>query len=161
MVFQRFNLFSNMTVRQNVMEGPLSALKLGRSEATERAETHLRRMGLGDKLDAYPRQLSGGQQQRVGIARALACDPQLLLFDEPTSALDPELVGEVLDVMKELATEGITMMVVTHEIGFAREVADRVAVMDKGEIVEIGDAKQVLTTPRHARTQAFLERVLE
>jgi polar amino acid transport system ATP-binding protein len=161
MVFQRFNLFSNMTALANVMEGSVSVCGTGRAEAEGKAEQLLRRMGLGDKLRSYPRQLSGGQQQRVAIARALACDPELMLFDEPTSALDPELVGEVLDVMQELAATGMTMIVVTHEIGFAREVADRVAVMDRGRIIELGAARHVLSTPEHARTRSFLERVLQ
>jgi polar amino acid transport system ATP-binding protein len=160
MVFQRFNLFSNMTVLENVMEGQVSVLGRSKAQARERAGQLLERIGLSDKLAAYPPQLSGGQQQRVAIARALACEPELMLFDEPTSALDPELVGEVLDVMQELAATGMTMIVVTHEIGFAREVANRVAVMDDGRIIETGAARQVLSTPEHARTRAFLERVL-
>jgi polar amino acid transport system ATP-binding protein len=160
MVFQRFNLFSNMTALENVVEGQVSVLGRAKPQALARAEQLLERIGLGDKLASYPRQLSGGQQQRVAIARALACDPELMLFDEPTSALDPELVGEVLDVMQELAATGMTMIVVTHEIGFAREVADRVAVMDGGRIIEMGAARTVLSTPEHARTRAFLERVL-
>ena len=160
MVFQRFNLFANMTALQNVMEGQISARGRRADHAAERAGELLGRVGLGDRLGAYPSELSGGQQQRVAIARALACEPQLMLFDEPTSALDPELVGEVLQVMKELALGGMTMMVVTHEVGFAREVADRVAVMDKGRIVEVGLASQVLFSPQNVRTKAFLDRVL-
>jgi polar amino acid transport system ATP-binding protein len=160
MVFQHFNLFSNMTALQNVMEGPLSVLRLPRVEASRRAAVLLQRVGLSDRVAAYPRHLSGGQQQRVAIARALAADPAVMLFDEPTSALDPELVGEVLDVMKHLASEGMTMIVVTHEIGFAREVADRVAMMFDGEILEVGPAGSVLASPQHSRTRSFLERVL-
>jgi polar amino acid transport system ATP-binding protein len=160
MVFHRFNLFLNMTVIENVIEGQVSVLGRPKGHARDRAEQPLDRIGLRDKLASYPPQLSGDQQQRVAIARALACDPELMLFDEPTSALDPELVGEVLDVMQELAATGMTMIVVTHEIGFAHEVADRVAVMDDGRIIEIGAARSVLSTPEHARTRAFLERVL-
>jgi polar amino acid transport system ATP-binding protein len=160
MVFQRFNLFSNMTVLENVMEGPVSVLGRDKRAAADRARELLGRIGLAEKVAAYPQQLSGGQQQRVAIARALACEPKLMLFDEPTSALDPELVGEVLDVMQELAASGMTMMVVTHEIGFAREVADRVAVMDAGRIIELGAARAVLSKPEHERTKSFLERVL-
>jgi polar amino acid transport system ATP-binding protein len=160
MVFQRFNLFPHKTALENIMEGPVQVQ--GRKPADARAEAMelLRRVGLATKADAYPAQLSGGQQQRVAIARALAMKPMLMLFDEPTSALDPELVGEVLSVMKELARSGMTMMVVTHELGFAREVADRVAYMDHGAIVESGPAADVLGAPREARTQAFLSAVL-
>jgi polar amino acid transport system ATP-binding protein len=160
MVFQHYHLFSNMTALGNVMEGPVSALRLPKQAAQERATRMLTRVRLADKLTAYPRQLSGGQQQRVAIARALACDPALMLFDEPTSALDPELVGEVLEVMKELTADGMTMIIVTHEIGFARQAADRVAVMDQGQIIETGPACSVLTDPGNPRTRSFLERTL-
>jgi polar amino acid transport system ATP-binding protein len=160
MVFQRFNLFPHMTALQNVMEAPQRVLKQGKAEARAEAERLLQRVGLGDKLDNYPSQLSGGQQQRVAIARALAMKPKLMLFDEPTSALDPELVGEVLDVMKELAREGMTMVVVTHEMGFAREVGDTVVFMDGGVVVESGRPDEVLGNPQHERTKAFLSKVL-
>jgi polar amino acid transport system ATP-binding protein len=160
MVFQRFNLFPHRTALENVIEGPVQVKGESAKSARERGTRLLERVGLSDKLDAYPRQLSGGQQQRVAIARALAMEPQLMLFDEPTSALDPELVGEVLTVMKDLAATGLTMIVVTHEIGFAREVADRVAFMDGGRIVEIGTPAEILDAPRHERTKAFLSRVL-
>ncbi|WP_315738728.1 amino acid ABC transporter ATP-binding protein [Bradyrhizobium sp. SZCCHNR1093] len=156
MVFQRFNLFPHMTALENVIEGPVQVQKRGSAEAKDEAMALLRRVGLADKAGSYPSQLSGGQQQRVAIARALAMKPRLVLFDEPTSALDPELVGEVLSVMKELATSGMTMLVVTHELGFAREVADRVVYMDQGVIVESGPAREVLRAPREARTKAFL-----
>ncbi|WP_315755500.1 MULTISPECIES: amino acid ABC transporter ATP-binding protein [unclassified Bradyrhizobium] len=156
MVFQRFNLFPHMTALENVIEGPVQVQKRGPAEAKDEAMALLRRVGLADKAGSYPSQLSGGQQQRVAIARALAMKPRLVLFDEPTSALDPELVGEVLSVMKELATSGMTMLVVTHELGFAREVADRVVYMDQGVIVESGPAREVLRAPREARTKAFL-----
>ncbi|MBD3005263.1 amino acid ABC transporter ATP-binding protein [Streptomyces sp. 5-10] len=159
-VFQNFNLFPHLTVLENVVEAPVSALRRPRKEAVRAAETLLDRVGLADKAAAYPRQLSGGQQQRVAIARALALEPELLLFDEPTSALDPELVGEVLDVIKDLAHQGTTMIVVTHEIGFAREVADTVVFMDGGRIVERGTPAEVLDAPRHERTKAFLSKVL-
>ncbi|MFG6195483.1 amino acid ABC transporter ATP-binding protein [Nonomuraea sp. JJY05] len=159
-VFQSFNLFPHLTVRQNLMEAPLSAQRRPRAEVAPLAERLLVRVGLGDKADAYPRTLSGGQQQRVAIARALALEPKLLLFDEPTSALDPELVGEVLDVIKDLARGGTTMIVVTHEIGFAREVADTVAFMDAGRIVELGPPAQLLDAPAHDRTRTFLSKVL-
>ncbi|MFI9829894.1 amino acid ABC transporter ATP-binding protein [Streptomyces sp. NPDC051913] len=159
-VFQNFNLFPHLTVLDNVIEAPVSALKRPRKEAVESARKLLDRVGLAEKADAYPRQLSGGQQQRVAIARALALAPKLLLFDEPTSALDPELVGEVLDVIKDLAHQGTTMIVVTHEIGFAREVADTVVFMDDGRIVEQGPPGEVLDHPRHDRTRAFLSKVL-
>ena len=160
MVFQRFNLFPHMTAVQNVTEGPVQVQ--GRKPAQARAEAMelLRRVGLADKAGSYPSQLSGGQQQRVAIARALAMRPMLMLFDEPTSALDPELVGEVLAVMRELARTGMTMIVVTHELGFAREVADTVAYMDGGAIVEAGSPAQVLGEPREARTKAFLSAVI-
>ena len=160
MVFQRFNLFAHMTALQNVMAGPLLVKKLPRAEAVARATQLLARVGLADKLGANPAQLSGGQQQRVAIARALAMSPKLMLFDEPTSALDPELVGEVLDVMRRLAAEGMTMVVVTHEVGFAREVADSVVFIDDGTVVEHGPPAQVLSNPRHERTRAFLSKVL-
>ncbi|WP_275559241.1 amino acid ABC transporter ATP-binding protein [Streptomyces sp. 5-6(2022)] len=159
-VFQNFNLFPHLTVLENIVEAPVSALRRPRKEAVRAAETLLDRVGLADKAAAYPRQLSGGQQQRVAIARALALEPELLLFDEPTSALDPELVGEVLDVIKDLAHQGTTMIVVTHEIGFAREVADTVVFMDGGRIVERGTPAEVLDAPRHERTKAFLSKVL-
>ncbi|GGQ64700.1 amino acid ABC transporter ATP-binding protein [Streptomyces flaveolus] len=159
-VFQNFHLFPHLTVLENITEAPVSALKRPRREAAEAARRLLDRVGLADKADAYPRHLSGGQQQRVAIARALALEPKLLLFDEPTSALDPELVGEVLDVIKGLARQGTTMIVVTHEIGFAREVADTVVFMDDGRIVEQGPPGDVLDHPRHARTRAFLSKVL-
>ncbi len=161
MVFQSFNLFGHMTALQNIMEAPVGVLKRPRSQAKERALELLERVGLADKAKAYPSELSGGQRQRVAIARALAMDPKLLLFDEPTSALDPELVGDVLNVMRELAEEGMTMIVVTHEVGFAREVCDRAAFMHTGKVVEIGTAKEVLTTPSEELTKAFLSRVLK
>ncbi|MFB7182887.1 amino acid ABC transporter ATP-binding protein [Streptomyces sp. NPDC056257] len=159
-VFQNFNLFPHLTVLDNLVEAPLSALRRPRQEAEATARRLLDRVGLSDKADAYPLQLSGGQQQRVAIARALALEPKVLLFDEPTSALDPELVGEVLDVIKDLARAGTTMIVVTHEIGFAREVADTVVFMDAGVVVEQGPPAAVLDDPRHARTRAFLSKVL-
>ncbi|MGW7819271.1 amino acid ABC transporter ATP-binding protein [Streptomyces puniciscabiei] len=159
-VFQNFNLFPHLTVLDNVVEAPVSALKRPRKEAVESARRLLGRVGLEDKAGAYPRQLSGGQQQRVAIARALALEPRLLLFDEPTSALDPELVGEVLDVIRDLAARGTTMIVVTHEIAFAREVADTVVFMADGRIVEQGPPDEVLDRPRHERTRAFLAKVL-
>ncbi|MFG2873150.1 amino acid ABC transporter ATP-binding protein [Streptomyces sp. NPDC048338] len=159
-VFQNFHLFPHLTVLENIVEAPVSALKRPRKDAVAAAEKLLARVGLADKATTYPRQLSGGQQQRVAIARALALEPTLLLFDEPTSALDPELVGEVLDVIKDLAASGTTMIVVTHEIGFAREVADTVVFMDEGRIVEQGPPAEVLDSPRHARTRAFLSKVL-
>ncbi|WUD11614.1 amino acid ABC transporter ATP-binding protein [Streptomyces murinus] len=159
-VFQNFNLFPHLTVLDNVIEAPVSALKRPRKEAEEDARRLLARVGLADKSAAYPRQLSGGQQQRVAIARALALKPRLLLFDEPTSALDPELVGEVLDVIRDLAARGTTMIVVTHEIAFAREVADTVVFMADGRIVEQGPPAAVLDAPREERTRAFLAKVL-
>ncbi|MDR5826056.1 amino acid ABC transporter ATP-binding protein [Caballeronia sp. LZ043] len=160
MVFQRFNLFPHMTALENVIEGPVHVLKRPRAEAVKEARALLERVGLGHKCDAFPVELSGGQQQRVAIARALAMHPQLLLFDEPTSALDPELVGEVLAVMRGLAESGMTMIVVTHELGFAREVANRVVFMDQGQIVEAGPTAQVLSEPRQARTRDFISAVL-
>ncbi|MYU02352.1 ATP-binding cassette domain-containing protein [Streptomyces sp. SID8366] len=159
-VFQNFNLFPHLTVLDNVIEAPVSALKQSRAEAVREAHRLLSRVGLADKSAAYPRQLSGGQQQRVAIARALALKPRLLLFDEPTSALDPELVGEVLDVIRDLADRGTTMIVVTHEIAFAREVADTVVFMADGRIVEQGPPEAVLDAPREERTRAFLAKVL-
>ncbi|MFJ1997392.1 amino acid ABC transporter ATP-binding protein [Streptomyces asiaticus] len=159
-VFQNFNLFPHLTVLENIVEAPISALRRPRKETVRAAEALLDRVGLADKAAAYPRQLSGGQQQRVAIARALALEPELLLFDEPTSALDPELVGEVLDVIKDLAHQGTTMIVVTHEIGFAREVADTVVFMDGGRIVEQGTPAEVLDAPSHERTKSFLSKVL-
>lgn len=160
MVFQQFNLFSHMTVMRNLTEAPMRVRKLSKGQAAKRADRLLDRVGLRDKATAYPAQLSGGQQQRVAIARALAMEPSLMLFDEPTSALDPELVGDVLDVMKGLAADGMTMIVVTHEVGFAREVGDRVIVMDEGVIIEEGSPRQVLSTPRNPKTREFLARVL-
>jgi polar amino acid transport system ATP-binding protein len=160
MVFQRFNLFPHMTALGNIMEAPVRVRGTPRAEATKRARVLLERVGLEEKADAYPSQLSGGQQQRVAIARALAMEPKLMLFDEPTSALDPELVGDVLDVMRALSAEGMTMMVVTHEMGFAREVADQVVFMDGGVIVERGQPADVIGAPREERTKAFLSKVL-
>ncbi|MFD9336250.1 amino acid ABC transporter ATP-binding protein [Streptomyces sp. NPDC060028] len=159
-VFQNFNLFPHLTVLDNLVEAPVSALRRPRQEAEATARRLLDRVGLSDRADAFPLQLSGGQQQRVAIARALALEPKVLLFDEPTSALDPELVGEVLDVIKDLARAGTTMIVVTHEIGFAREVADTVVFMDAGAVVEQGPPGAVLDDPQHARTRAFLSKVL-
>ena len=160
MVFQRFNLFPHKTALENVMLAPTLLKKGGRAALKQRAMELLDRVGLADRHDYYPAHLSGGQQQRVAIARALAMDPKLMLFDEPTSALDPELVGEVLDVMKELAVSGMTMIVVTHEMGFAREVADTLVFMDGGVVVESGDPAEVLANPQQARTRAFLSKVL-
>jgi polar amino acid transport system ATP-binding protein len=160
MVFQHFNLFPHKTVLENVIEAPVHVRKQPRAAAVETAVGLLRRVGLEEKRNSYPRALSGGQQQRVAIARALAMDPKLILFDEPTSALDPELVSEVLEVIRGLAASGMTMMVVTHEIGFAREVADRIAFMDAGSVLEIGRPDDVLDRPKHERTQMFLSRVL-
>jgi polar amino acid transport system ATP-binding protein len=160
MVFQHFNLFPNMTALENLTCAPIRVKKASRAHAEERARELLERVGLLDKLEAYPAQLSGGQQQRVAIARALAMEPKLMLFDEPTSALDPELVGDVLAAMKQLAGEGMTMIVVTHEMGFAREVADTVVFMDGGVVVESGPPAEVLEHPRHERTQTFLSKVL-
>ncbi|AVQ85337.1 MULTISPECIES: amino acid ABC transporter ATP-binding protein [unclassified Variovorax] len=160
MVFQRFNLFPHRTVLENVMEGPVHVLRQNAAQARDEALALLAKVGLAEKAQAYPAQLSGGQQQRVAIARALAMKPEAMLFDEPTSALDPELVGDVLGVMRALADEGMTMIVVTHEMGFAREVADRVCFLHSGSIVEEGPSAQVLGAPRQARTQDFLRRVL-
>jgi polar amino acid transport system ATP-binding protein len=160
MVFQQFNLFPHMTALENVTLAPIHVAQVPREEARERARELLNRVGLGDKLGTYPVALSGGQQQRVAIARALAMQPKLMLFDEPTSALDPELVGDVLDTMRQLASDGMTMIVVTHEIGFAREVADQVVFMDAGVVVEAGKPTDVLENPRHERTQTFLRQVL-
>jgi ABC-type polar amino acid transport system ATPase subunit len=160
MVFQSFNLFPHKTVLENVIEGPVYVRGIGRSDAERSARTLLDRVGLASKIDEYPSKLSGGQQQRAGIARALAMNPEVMLFDEPTSALDPELVGEVLDVMKSLAADGMTMIVVTHEMGFARDVADRVVVMDDGAIVEIGSPLEIFSNPTQPRTAEFLRRVL-
>jgi ABC-type polar amino acid transport system ATPase subunit len=160
MVFQSFNVFPHLKVVENVMLAPTKVLKLSRGEARKRADALLAKVGLSDKADAYPRQLSGGQQQRVAIARALAMEPKVMLFDEPTSALDPETIGEVLSVMKRLAEEGMTMVVVTHEMGFAREVSDRVLFMADGVIVEEGPPKQIFDDPKHERTRAFLSKIL-
>ena len=160
MVFQRFNLWPHLTALQNVAEGPMRVLRRPKAEARDAARALLAQVGLADKAAAYPSQLSGGQQQRVAIARALAMDPEVMLFDEPTSALDPELVGEVLAAMRGLTGTGMTMLVVTHEIGFAREAADRVVFMDAGAVAEAGPAAQVLSAPGHARTRDFLSAVL-
>ena len=160
MVFQHFNLFPHMTVLKNLTLGPTQLLKKSQSEADKKAMQLLERVGLADRADAYPSQLSGGQKQRIAIVRALCMEPDVMLFDEPTSALDPEMVGEVLDVMKELAQEGMTMVVVTHEMGFAREVADRVLFMDGGVIVEEGTPEQIFEHPKSERLQSFLSKVL-
>ncbi len=160
MVFQQFNLFQNMTVIKNIMMAPVSLKKMTKEQAHQKAMELLQRVGLADKADAYPGELSGGQQQRVAIARALAMSPDIMLFDEPTSALDPEMVGEVLDVMKELAAEGMTMIVVTHEMGFAREVSDRVLFMADGVICEEGTPEEVFGNPQNERTRDFLRKVL-
>ncbi|MHA6797194.1 amino acid ABC transporter ATP-binding protein [Pseudonocardia bannensis] len=160
MVFQRFNLFPHRTALENVIEAPVTVRRVPKAQARRRAVELLDRVGLADRRDAYPAQLSGGQQQRVAIARALAMHPRLMLFDEPTSALDPELVGEVLDVMRGLAADGMTMVVVTHEMGFAREVGDALVFMDEGRIVEAGAPRTVLADPQHERTRAFLSKVL-
>jgi polar amino acid transport system ATP-binding protein len=159
-VFQNFNLFPHLTALENVVEAPVALKRATKAEAREQAKALLARVGLADKEQHYPRQLSGGQQQRVAIARALALNPKVLLFDEPTSALDPELVGEVLDVIRELSKSGTTLIIVTHEIGFAREVADRVVFLEQGEILEEGTPSQVLLKPRHPRTRDFLRKVL-
>ena len=160
MVFQHFNLFPHRTALDNVIEAPTQVKKVPRDKAVARAKDLLAQVGLSDKADAYPAQLSGGQQQRVAIARALAMDPKLMLFDEPTSALDPELVGDVLAVMRDLAKDGMTMIVVTHEMGFAREVADQVVFMDEGRVIEQGDPQEMLSNPKHERTRAFLSKIL-
>ncbi|HET7490084.1 MAG TPA: amino acid ABC transporter ATP-binding protein [Acidimicrobiales bacterium] len=160
MVFQRFNLFPHMTAIENVIEAPVQVKGMNRGEAVDIGRRLLEKVGLGEKVGAYPSQLSGGQQQRVAIARALAMDPKLMLFDEPTSALDPELVGDVLDVMKDLARAGMTMVVVTHEMGFAREVGDELVFMDGGVVVEHGPPREVLADPQHQRTRSFLSKVL-
>ena len=160
MVFQRFNLFPHMTVLDNIMLAPIKVRHITKAEAEDTARKLLARVGLADKADAYPSQLSGGQQQRVAIARALAMKPKVMLFDEPTSALDPEMVGEVLDVMRKLAEEGMTMVIVTHEMGFAREVGDRLLFVDDGRIIEQGDPKEVFEYPQEERTRLFLSKVL-
>ena len=160
MVFQRFNLFPHLSVLENVTIGPVKVKGVSQKDAAERAAALLARVGLQDKMTSYPSQLSGGQQQRVAIARALAMDPKLMLFDEPTSALDPELVGEVLDVMRALADDGMTMVVVTHEMGFAREVGDTVVFMDGGQVLEAGDPRKVLVEPENERLRSFLSKVL-
>jgi len=160
MVFQRFNLFGHMTALENVVEAPIRVKGVPKDRAVAAGKDLLTRVGLSDKYDSYPAQLSGGQQQRVAIARALAMNPKLMLFDEPTSALDPELVGEVLDAMRALANDGMTMVVVTHEIGFAREVGDTAVFMDGGVVVEAGPPREILANPRHERTRAFLSKVL-
>jgi polar amino acid transport system ATP-binding protein len=160
MVFQRFNLFPHMTALENIVEGPHRVKGIPRAQAAEMGQQLLARVGLAGRERTYPRQLSGGQQQRVAIARAMAMEPKLMLFDEPTSALDPELVGEVLDVMRDLAKSGMTMVVVTHEMGFAREVGDALVFMDDGIVVESGAPREVLANPQHQRTQAFLSKVL-
>ena len=160
MVFQRFNLFPHKTALENVMLAPVNVRKLPAGEAREKSKLILERVGLGDKLDTYPSKLSGGQQQRVAIARALAMEPKIMLFDEPTSSLDPELVGEVLGVMRQLAKDGMTMLVVTHEMGFAREAADRVAFMCDGVILEMGNPEEIFSNPRNDRTRQFLQSIL-
>jgi len=160
MVFQHFNLFPNMTIRKNITLAPVRTGLMTQEQANDTATQLLRRVGLSEKADAYPGQLSGGQKQRIAIIRALAMNPKLMLFDEPTSALDPEMVGEVLEVMKELAAEGMTMVVVTHEMGFAREVGSRVLFMDEGQIVEQGTPDAIFTSPQHPRLQDFLSKVL-
>lgn len=157
-VFQNYNLFANMTALENVMEGLVTARKVPKAEANDRAIKALEKVGLKDRADFYPSSLSGGQQQRVGIARALAVNPEVILFDEPTSALDPELTGEVLSVIKQLASEGTTMVIVTHEMSFARDTADKVIFMDKGQIIEEGKSSKIFTSPKEARTRQFLQR---
>jgi polar amino acid transport system ATP-binding protein len=160
MVFQRFNLFNHMTALGNIVEAPVHVLGVPKEEAAATARALLKRVGLADKADAYPSQLSGGQQQRVAIARALAMKPALMLFDEPTSALDPEMIGEVLEVMRELALEGMTMIVVSHEMGFAREVADRIVMMDEGRVIEEGPPEAIFAAAEHPRTRLFLSKIL-
>jgi polar amino acid transport system ATP-binding protein len=160
MVFQHFNLFPHRTALENIIEAPVHVKKIKKTLAHQRARDLLEKVDLSEKADAYPAQLSGGQQQRVAIARALAMDPKIMLFDEPTSALDPELVGDVLDVMRDLARAGMTMLVVTHEMGFAREVADQLVFMDDGVVVESGNPREVLSNPKHERTQEFLSKLL-
>lgn len=160
MVFQQFNLFPNMTIKENIMLAPVKLNKMTREEAEKKAMELLKRIGLSDKADAYPSQLSGGQKQRIAIARALCMEPDVMLFDEPTSALDPEMVGEVLNVMKDLAKQGMTMVVVTHEMGFAREVASRVIFMDEGRIIEQGTPSQIFDNPQSERTKTFLSKVI-
>ena len=160
MVFQHFNLFPHMTILKNLTIAPMKLLKMSKEEAENQAKKMLERVGLADRAQAYPSQLSGGQKQRIAIVRALCMKPEVMLFDEPTSALDPEMVGEVLDLMKELAKEGMTMVVVTHEMGFAREVADRVIFMDEGKIMEEGTPKQIFENPANERTKSFLSKVL-
>jgi len=160
MVFQQFNLFTHLTALKNVMIGLLRVKKMDPSEAIKKAKWELERVGLADKMDAYPAQLSGGQQQRVAIARALAMDPKVMLFDEPTSALDPEFIHEVLEVMSRLAEEGMTMMVVTHEMGFAKGVADSIVFFDQGQIIERGTAEEIFERPGHERTKAFVSKIL-
>ena len=160
MVFQHFNLFPHMTILKNMTIAPIKLLKISKVAAEEKAMELLKRVGLADRANAYPSQLSGGQKQRVAIVRALCMNPEVMLFDEPTSALDPEMVGEVLDVMKQLAAEGMTMVVVTHEMGFAKEVADRVIFMDEGQIMETGTPEEIFDNPQNPRTQSFLSKVL-
>ena len=160
MVFQHFNLFPHMTILKNMTIAPMKLLKISKAEAEAKALSLLKRVGLEDRANTYPSQLSGGQKQRVAIVRALCMNPEVMLFDEPTSALDPEMVGEVLDVMKQLASEGMTMVVVTHEMGFAKEVADRVIFMDEGQIMEIGTPDEIFSNPQNQRTQLFLSKVL-
>lgn len=160
MVFQRFNLFAHMTVLENIVEGPVIVQKRAKSSVIPEAMALLERVGLADKKDAYPSELSGGQQQRIAIARALAMQPNIMLFDEPTSALDPEMIGEVLDVMVKLAQEGMTMVCVTHEMGFAREVADRIVFMDQGQILEVAPPAKFFSDPEHPRLQQFLKQIL-
>jgi len=160
MVFQRFNLFPHLTALENIIEAPFTVKKVTKETAIEQGTVLLKKVGLEDKRDEYPSRLSGGQQQRVAIARALAMNPKIMLFDEPTSALDPELVGEVLEVMKQLARDGMTMLVVTHEMGFAREVANRVIFMDKGEILEDSSPEEIFSNPKHERTKLFLQKIL-
>jgi ABC-type polar amino acid transport system ATPase subunit len=161
MVFQSFNLFPHLTVAQNLIVAPMLVRKLSRAEALERAKMLLLRVGIGDKIDSYPDTLSGGQQQRAAIARALCMQPRVMLFDEPTSALDPEMINEVLDVIRDLARDGITMIIVTHEMGFAREVASRIAFMDAGQIIEIGAPKLFFMSPREERTRLFVSKILK